>query len=243
MNSDSVLCLTLGVLFITNALAAPTPLSSGHLDLGVGYEDGALDLHVHDEENDTEYSPADALLVVNPAALQFSPGGAYEFLGPAGTPNWILPATDTPGLLFLGIGGEELDSSDWAGNLTFRLESVAGPGSFYLWSVNPFGQPEVFMDSSNPQGVPGEVTVTPGRHEDYNWGFSAPGTYRIAFEAAGVNVTDGPQNSGPVTFQFEVVPEPETWTLLVLGAIAVAGACRRRAGLKRQPFQQVPLES
>ncbi|MBN8247606.1 MAG: choice-of-anchor M domain-containing protein [Verrucomicrobia bacterium] len=228
MKTELPALLAVASLVAVAPIQAATPLSSGHADIGIAYEEGALDLHVHDEENDTEYSPADALLVVNAQALQFAPGGAYAFLGPAGTPNWILPSSETAGLLFLGIGAEELDAADWQGNLTLRLDSVSGPGSFYLWSVNPFGQPVLHMDSANPSGAPGVVSVSPGNHGHYNWGFSAPGTYSISFEASGLNIADGPQNSGPVAFQFEVVPEPQTWALLVLGLAGLLWGCRSR---------------
>ena len=49
---------------------------------GHRHELGASDLHVHDEANDIEYPPADALLVVGSQSLRYSPGGDYGFLGP-----------------------------------------------------------------------------------------------------------------------------------------------------------------
>jgi len=221
MNIPKITAFIAGVLSSGLMVSAVTPLASGHVDVGIGFEDDALNLHVHDEEHDVEYSPADALLVVNPQALQFSPGGAYSFLGPAGTPNWVLPSSETPDLLFLGIGGEELDPADWIGNLTLRLDSVQGPGSFYLWNVDSFGQPVLYMDSSGPAGVPGSVSVVPGSHGHYNWGFSAPGSYRVTFDASGTHVAEGPQSTGPVAFQFQVVPEPQTWALMVIGSMAL----------------------
>ena len=64
------------------------------------------------------------------------------------------------------------------------------------------------MNSNGGVNDADRVSVIPGSHGHYNWGFSAPGSYQIAFEAAGVHRADGPQNSGPVTYQFQVVPEP-----------------------------------
>jgi surface-anchored protein len=105
---------------------------------------------------------------------------------------------------------------------------VSGPGNFYLWNVNSFGVPSVKMNSAD--GITGadNVSVIPGSHGHYNWGFSELGTYSVSFEATGLNVLDGPQNSGPVAFQFQVVPEPGTWALAAVGAGALAVLGRRR---------------
>ncbi|HRI15727.1 MAG TPA: choice-of-anchor M domain-containing protein [Verrucomicrobiota bacterium] len=209
-------------------LPAPTPISSGHTDIGIGYEEGAFDLHVHDEENGLEYSPADALLVVKSQALRLSPGGAFSFLGPVGTPVWELPKVQDPELLFLGIGAEELVPSDWTGNIEFSLKAVSGPGNFYLWDTDVFGNPVVKMDSANGIGPDDTVSVIPGSHTHLNWGFSAPGVYRISFETVGLNTTDGPEESGPVVYNFEVVPEPSALALAAVGMGAVMIILRQR---------------
>lgn len=207
---------------------AAVPIATGHTDVGIAYEAGAFDLHVHDENNDVEYSPSDALLVVRSGALQYSPGGDYSFLGPKGTPVWVLPANQNPDLLFLGIGAEELVPGDWIGNLSLTLKSVNGPGTFSLWSTDVLGRPQVWMNSNGGVTDADRVSVIPGSHGHYNWGFTAPGSYEIAFEAAGIHRSDGPQNSGPVTYQFQVVPEPQTWAILGLGLAALYGVGRRQ---------------
>lgn len=230
-------CLASGI----SAVAA-VPIATGHTDVGIAYEAGAFDLHVHDENNDVEYSPSDALLVVRSGALQYSPGGDYSFLGPKGTPVWVLPANQNPDLLFLGIGAEELNPGDWIGNLSLTLKSVSGPGSFSLWSTDVLGRPQVWMNSSGGVTDADQVSVIPGSHGHYNWGFSAPGSYEIAFEAAGIHRMDGPQNSGPVTYQFQVVPEPHTWALLGFGFAALCwmGRNRRRTGAEFHAGFSVP---
>ena len=228
MKSLSHQFLVACIMAAPSTVCAITPIATGHTDVGIAYEGGAFDLHVHDEENGVEYSPADALLVVRSQALQSSPGGDYSFLGPVGTPVGILPKTQNPELLYLGIGAEELIPADWTGNIEFSLKSVSGPGSFYLWDTDIFGKPEVKMDSANGIGPGDVVSVVPGSHSHLNWGFSAPGTYSISFEAAGINVADGPQNSGPVAYSFQVVPEPGEVALGMVGLVALAFTIRNR---------------
>ena len=93
-------------------------LSTGHADIGVAYEDDAWDLHIHDEENDAEYEPGDALLHVGSQALITRDGGlagpAFDFLGvAAGGSFYRLPQSENPELLFLGFGAEEIESRGW----------------------------------------------------------------------------------------------------------------------------------
>ena len=224
MNTD-ILSRAMAVagLFGTAALPLPaaTPLTVGHADVGIGYESGAFNLHVHDEENDMEYSPADALLIVGSAALQFSPGGNLSFLGPAGTPVWVLPKTENLELLFLGLGAEELVPGEWNGNIEFSLKGVSGPGSFTLWNTTAFGTPVLYMNSADGMGPDDRTSVIPGSHSHLNWGFSAPGIYSVSFEASGIHGTDGLQSSGPVAYQFEVVPEPSELAMVALGVGAM----------------------
>ncbi|MEN9601170.1 MAG: hypothetical protein RIS56_776, partial [Verrucomicrobiota bacterium] len=83
--------ITAGFTLILSA-QSQTFISSGHVDIGIGYEDKAFDLHVHQEEPlDQEFAPGEAVFAVGPASAGVSPGGAYvSFLGAAGTPVWIL---------------------------------------------------------------------------------------------------------------------------------------------------------
>ena len=87
----------------------------------------------------------------------------------------MLPATENPELLFLGIGAEELVPGEWTGDIEFSLKSVSGPGSFALWDTDPFGRPVVRMDSTDGIGPEDRTAVIPGGHSHRNWGFSAVG--------------------------------------------------------------------
>lgn len=201
---------------------AQTHIGSGHVDIGIGYNAGAFDLHVHQEEPvDMEYEPGEVVFLIGNAAAAVSPGGAYSgFLGAAGSPIWVLPTAEVANLPFLGFGTEELEASEWLGNITLSLASVSGPGSFSLWNVDSFGAPTLFMSSAEGAGSPNSLSLIPGSHGHSNLGFTALGTYELSFTASGTHVTDGAILSGPATYTFEVVPEPSTWALLGLGTVA-----------------------
>lgn len=210
---------------------AQTVISSGHVDLGIAYESGNWDLHVHQEQPvEAEYEPGEVILQVGAAAQTSIPANPnFSFLGNAGDPIWILPKSENPELLFLGIGAEELDPADWTGNLTLSLETVAGPGRFAIWDTDLFGNPLIRMNSGDGIDASDSLEVIPGSHAHFFYGFTAPGDYSVTFEASGI--FDGLSTaSGPVTYQFAVVPEPGTGALVLLGLGGLAAAGWRRRG-------------
>lgn len=200
--------------------------TSGHIDLGIAYE-GGFDLHLHDEETDTEYAPSELTLVVGLAGKTSTPAVLSAF-ATVGSDIWILPKTENENLPFLGIGTEELSIADWSGNLTLTLKSVTGPGDFGLYDVGTFGEILPLMNSRD--GITGgdALTVAPGTHAHYNFTFNAPGSYLVGFEATGLHTVDGAVSSGTVEYQFTVVPEPEEYAALA-GAGLIGFALWRRS--------------
>jgi surface-anchored protein len=221
--------ITAGFTLILSA-QSQTFISSGHVDIGIGYEDKAFDLHVHQEEPlDQEFAPGEAVFAVGPASAGVSPGGAYvSFLGAAGTPVWILPTAEKEQLPFLGFGTEELTAADWSGNITLSLKAISGPGTFSVWGVSGFGAPELKMSSVNGISADDRLLLVPGSHGHFNVGFSAPGDYRVTLEASGNHLIDGLRSSDPATYRFQVVPEPSTWALALTGVGVSALAFHRR---------------
>ena len=221
--------ITAGFTLILSA-QSQTFISSGHVDIGIGYEDKAFDLHVHQEEPlDQEFAPGEAVFAVGPASAGVSPGGAYvSFLGAAGTPVWILPTAEKEQLPFLGFGTEELTAADWSGNITLSLKAISGPGTFSVWGVRGFGAPELKMSSVNGISADDRLLLVPGSHGHFNVGFSAPGDYRVTLEASGNHLIDGLRTSDPATYRFQVVPEPSTWALALTGVGVSALAFHRR---------------
>jgi surface-anchored protein len=215
---------------LTTGLAsqAQTILTNQHADIGVTYEGGAWNLHIHNETQDIEYSPPSglngAILQVGSAAAGTVPANPlFSFLGTAGSPVWILPNTQNPSLIFLGFGAEELETGLFVGDsVTMSLSSVSGPGEFAVFDFDSFGSPMALMNSRDGITAGDSVSLAAGAHNDLNWAFSAPGTYTVNFEASGTLV-DGNvfTASGPVGYTFEVVPEPSSVALAGVGALAL----------------------
>lgn len=144
--------------------------------------------------------------------------------------------------------------------LKLRLLSVTGvdggaaPGTFSAWQSSASG-PNVFMSSFyDPLSTPNANGFNPtdgissddslwipaGGHVHYNWGFSAPGDYKVSFGVSGYrndgnSGTLGPLDSSqtPFTFLFRVegnlaVPEPAPIFFLTAGLPAFRFLGRRR---------------
>jgi surface-anchored protein len=219
--------LTLAILLAAAAtVRSQTVLSQGHTDIGIAY-DATLnewDMHVHDHDNDIEYSPAtNALLFVKYDAHGTVPAGAqWSFLGTAGSEVWTLPSVQNPNLLFLGFGGEEITTGMFVnGQFTISLKGVSGPGTLAIYDLDSFGNPIVWMNSRDGIGGADSRVVAPGLHQDLNFAFSAPGDYTVLFEASGNSVANGLTSSGdaPYLFHVQTVPEPSVITFATAGAL------------------------
>ncbi|HRJ74270.1 MAG TPA: choice-of-anchor M domain-containing protein [Terrimicrobiaceae bacterium] len=210
-------------------LNAQTTLTSGHTDIGIAYEGDAWDFHVHDEETDTEYAPDEAVLQVGAAAETTVPANpAFSFLGDEGDPVWILPATENPELLFLGIGTEEIaDGTFLNDELTLTLTGFSGPGGFILYITDEFGTPTVLMNTTDGLSSADAITIPTGSHGHYQWAFQAVGSYQLTFTASAL-LPDSSPVSGEGTYDVGVVPEPGTWALLGLSGIVLLLARSRR---------------
>ena len=215
---------------VTN-LNAQITLDTGDTDIGIGYED-AWDLHVHKEEapNAGEYEPDEVFLQINANALTTVPAGSqWSFLGNAGDPVWVLPQIENPNLLFLGLATEEIADGIFLNNeVTLSLRGVSGPGYFSVYTVS-LGTPTVLMNSEDGISAGGSIVLPTGTHQHFNYGFTAPGSYTVSFEASGTLVA-GSQftQSGSVDYSFVVVPEPSTAALTGVGMGALLLAMRRR---------------
>ena len=225
---------------------AETTISTGHADIfGLGYVDGQLELLIHAglAGSEVELVPANTIIRVNPGGYGARPAGtSFDFLGASNSFLWTLPqdavAAGQRGILFPGVGTEEIDPEVWgSGLITMTLKSFgSNPGNLFLWSENEFGTPTLLMDSTRLTEF-NSISQGAGVHEHYNWGFTAEGTYTMVFEATGtvgLGVAGGTSrslSSGDVTYTFNVVPEPSSGTLLLIGLVGWV-ATRKRTLLK-----------
>ena len=197
--------LSLVVAAAVPAQAATVTLTSGHVDvLDVDYTAGSLVLTVNDDV--AERNPADVVLQVPAAAKITVPAGsAWSFLGTAGGTAWVLPQSSTSGLLWAGWNTAEVPSGVLQGNsVTFRLNSVSGPGHVSVYTVSA-GTPTRLFDSSN--GLPDTRTVAYNTHTHANWGFTQAGTYTVTFEVTGKLLSTGATvTTGAKAVTFTVLP-------------------------------------
>jgi len=174
-----------------------------------------LELHLHSTEVEPEeFAASDALLPVKAAAKGIRPvGSQFDFIGvAAGQPFWRLPKSQNPALLFLSIGTEELAPVDFGSTITWSLISVTGsgggpaPGVFSMWDVDDFGGVVPLMSSSPGAGTPNSLVVSAGGHYHYNYGFTAPGLYNVAFAATATlsEALGGGPVSGTAVYSFGV---------------------------------------
>lgn len=189
--------------------AATVVLSSGHVDIvDVAYEDGALEIGVHDEtvEPDVEREPSDVVFVVRRAARTTVPDNpAFGFLGAAGKPTWILPEIRNDELLWPGLAADEIEAGVFAGDtVTLAVQKVTGPGRLALFTEDAVGNPDILVNSAD--SLPDTLTLQAGSHRHASWAFSKAGVYTIKIRATGT-LTDGTTvTSDPALYQVVVQP-------------------------------------
>ncbi|GAA1669232.1 hypothetical protein GCM10009745_09630 [Kribbella yunnanensis] len=202
LSATTVLALTA----VAVPASAAVTLDQGHVDVvGLAWEDNAFNVHVHDEETDTEYAPSEVQLVAKPGAKIAVPDdAAYSFLGTPGSAAWVLPQVQDPELLWPGIGAEEIASGVFTNDaLKVTLVSVYGPADFSIFTTDAFGTPTRLADSGN--GLPDTISTTAGGHLHANWAFEAAGTYKLKFKVSGTLAATGQKvTSAIATYTFKV---------------------------------------
>ncbi|MGF1617084.1 MAG: choice-of-anchor M domain-containing protein, partial [Acidimicrobiia bacterium] len=180
-------------------------LDVGHTDaVAPTLEDGELVIKTKDDTmlHDTAIvyrDPADLVFQVLPEAETTAPGFApFEFLGPAGTPVWLLPMTQDPSLLWPGWSTEHSSLAGEFTSIQFEITDVEGPGDFHLFLNDAFGNP---IHRANSVGTLSNTWTEPvPAHVHSNWAFTAAGVYTITFQVSGtwLNAPDDPDPVIPV---------------------------------------------
>ena len=179
---------------------------SGHGDIGIGYTDGAWDLHLH---NDLGEFPHDEVLIYGgPDGLRDTPPGPlFAFIGAApGAQSYNFPQGSTSlNVPQLGIAGEEIpggtfasyDNSDprvdstgaWVRLQVVGLRAPTG-GHFSIYSSGDTG-PIVWVATSDGFSAADSVFILAGSHNHFNFTFTTPGIYEVDVVASGFLDSNG----------------------------------------------------
>lgn len=175
----------------TPTATAPTThvISEGHVDMAARKVDGELEFRLKEgSELDHEwYEPGEVVIHVRPAAKRKIPEG-YDFLGAPGAAVWWLPLQQNAGIVWPGWNTGEFPRADLDGKVSFRLDSVQGPGNLAMFHSGSTGTPVVSLNSGD--GLPDTHALSGGTHAHFDWAFSAEGVYRTTFTVA-ATLADG----------------------------------------------------
>ncbi len=203
-------------------------LTTEHVDLRVVFAPvgtNLLEVVAFDHDRATNHAATNVVLVVSEAAKLTVPGGFPE-LGPADSDLWVLPASQNPALLYLGISVE-------AGRLPSQkidlfLRRADGPGQCVAWQFDGLGGLSVSYTTRDGLTETDRFTPVAGGHEHHNLGFSTNGLYTLWFQArATVDGTNAWSLETPVVFAVEPVP-----AVVAAPAILTASTSETGAGLQ-----------
>ncbi|MBM3847082.1 MAG: hypothetical protein FJ405_12465, partial [Verrucomicrobia bacterium] len=186
-----------------------------------------LELAVFDADRSVTHSASNVVLWAGPSTRFDLPSGTP--FGEEGDPIWILPQNQFSDTLYLGLSTENLPGALFRSVITLRLLRVEGPGKFFAWQAASFGKFLMKFDSRTTTTAPNRIEMSPGNHQHYNWGFTAPGAYAVTLQAETV-ITGSPQivRTRPTTFVFHITPMPEAsnyreWTFHYFTPMEVGG--------------------
>lgn len=207
---------------------ATKTISSGHTDIfeaeyeQVGTNAPTIHLGVHTDTG--HYEPADVLLEVGNAAYRSSDGFSADITTLLGANAWILPVdleqAANLGLIEAGVAKAGFP----AGSVTFTMVGAgpANPGNFALFTAGS----SIRLSATGSEVGTSGFSITTG-HIHYNWGFSAPGTYTFDLKASYTDANFGVLESATETYTFNVIPEPSSSTLLLIGLVGMVAARKR----------------
>lgn len=176
--------------------------TSGHLDLGAQIQNGQL---VPSMKDDRPSPP----VWVNPSSIVLSlqkkseaPAG-MEFIANAGSDIWLIPATQDSEVPWLGQNTmHETFIAETEGTLTWKLDSVDGPGDMAVFASGTFGG-GVGERQFDSVGGPTTHTVPANTHAHPNWVFNAPGHYKVNITMT-ATLKSGQDVTGSTTLRFAV---------------------------------------
>jgi surface-anchored protein len=174
----------------------------------------------HDEFTDQLYHPNKVLFYSNPHEERIMPDDPnFAFIGAnPGDTVWVLPQKFDPIGVSVGVSAEGIADGTFATYyeadprvqgtapwVKLTLVDVRGPGEVSVWQTDAFGQPVVWMATSDGITDNDAVFVPTTLDADYNWAFTAPGIYEIdVIASAYLPGEDDPIYSDVVTYTFGV---------------------------------------
>lgn len=195
--------------------------TAGHGDIRVHWHEGELELSLNIDAGSVvngavlgagiEADPDETLIVASDAARQNATAAIATGTGVAeGAPVWILPASNLPGLPFLGFNTEELVPADWSSDLYFKVKAIhspSGSGHFAIYQADGLGGFD-FLVSTAVSGLTedDQLSLNPGTHDHFFIAFSEPGLWEVTIQAEGEHGTEGVVESEEVTFLFHIGP-------------------------------------
>ncbi|MDR1427863.1 MAG: choice-of-anchor M domain-containing protein [Bifidobacteriaceae bacterium] len=191
----------------TQTHSGATILNLGHVDVASTLDDGALDTTIKDTTEGGPVvwrEPEQTVLQVLPSARTEVPTNTdYGFLGTPGSPVWVLPETQDPGLLWPGWSTEHIPAAATEGGIEWGLTAVSGPGNLAVYQTGAFGQPAVLFNTADGITSADQFTIPQITHAHGAWAFTAEGVYCLAFERS-TTLTGGTHVSDQFTTVFAV---------------------------------------
>lgn len=153
-------------------------VTHGHFDVGPVLNGGNLTSSVKDDRTSParHVSPGALEFVLNDAAKLNLPAG-MEDIAPAGTPVYMIGATQQQGVPWLGWSTQDPELlKQLDGPVTMTLNGFEGPGTLSTFLSGNFGSAgqKVFDSRSG-----GSFQVPANTHQHSNWVFTAEGRYTV----------------------------------------------------------------
>ncbi|MCX4971877.1 choice-of-anchor M domain-containing protein [Streptomyces sp. NBC_00620] len=177
-------------------------IDDGHLDLAARPVDGGLRFQIKEgTAYDYEwYEPDEVVLHVVPAAKKKITSDT-AFLGAEGDPVWWLPLAQVSGILWPGWNTEEWEPSALDGQVTYRVDSLQGPGTMAVFSGGSLSGWDLWINSGD--GLPDSFHHSVDAHSHSYWAFTQEGVYRTKFTVS-ATLADGTKVSDTATIAWVV---------------------------------------
>lgn len=177
-------------------------VTHGHFDVGPVLNGGNLTSSVKDDRTSParHVSPGALEFVLNDAAKLNLPAG-MEDIAPAGTPVYMIGATQQQGVPWLGWSTQDPELlKQLDGPVTMSLNGFEGPGTLSTFLSGNFGSAgqKVFDSRSG-----GSFQVPANTHQHSNWVFTAEGRYTVTIGWT-AHLKNGQQVSSESVLHFTV---------------------------------------